>query len=170
MLIDAEKDALDLCDDRKHDNSFKGIVYLMDRLCCLLYVSRIGRDVSEHDYQEILSKSRANNPKREVTGVLCAGGGHFIQVLEGPQQSVMELYTHILKDPRHFDRMLLGVNYLRERLFSEWVMGYISIPATVMESRREKLLRECKTQSGDNELVRLMRGFVAQLEGREVAI
>lgn len=142
----------------------------MDTLCCLLYVSRIGLGVRDDDYRAILAASRANNPRRQITGVLCAGSGHFMQVLEGPQKKVMELYTQILDDPRHFDCMLLGVNYPRERLFNEWVMGYVSNPTAVMEARRNELIAECKAQTDDNKLVRMMRGFVAQLERQEVAI
>lgn len=142
----------------------------MDSLCCLLYVSRIGLGVSHDDYRAILATCRANNPGRQITGVLCAGSGHFMQVLEGPQKNVMELYTRILEDPRHFDCMLLGVNYPRERLFSDWVMGYVSNPTAVMEARRKELLEACKAQTDDNNLVRIMRGFVAQLERQEVAI
>lgn len=142
----------------------------MDTLCCLLYVSRIGLGVDHDDYRAILATSRANNPGRQITGVLCAGSGHFMQVLEGPQKNVMELYTRILDDPRHFDCMLLGVNYPRERLFNEWVMGYVSNPTAVMEARRNELIAECKAQSDDNKLVRIMRSFVAQLERQEVAI
>lgn len=158
------------CHGRKNNACLKGIVRLMDTLCCLLYVSRIGLGVSDDDYRTILATSRANNPRRQITGVLCAGSGHFMQVLEGPQKNVMELYTQILDDPRHFDCMLLGVNYLRKRLFSDWVMGYISNPTAVMEARRKELLEECKAESDDNKPVRIMRGFVAQLERQEVAI
>ena len=132
----------------------------MDKLCCLLYVSRASLGVDEEDYLEILAKSRANNPRGRITGLLCAGGGQFVQVLEGPQKNVLELYTRILDDPRHYDSVLIGVNYLPERLFSEWAMGYISNPPEVMEARRKILLEEWENDARRTELVQLMRGFV----------
>ncbi|MHA7815466.1 MAG: BLUF domain-containing protein [Pseudohaliea sp.] len=135
----------------------------MDKLCCLLYVSRASLGVDEGDFLEILAQSRANNPAERISGLLRAGGGQFVQVLEGPQKNVLQLYTRILEDPRHYDSVLIGVNYLPGRLFSEWAMGYITNPPEVMEARRKTLLEEWESHSKRTEFVQLMRGFVAQL-------
>ena len=42
-----------------------------------------------------------------ITGVLCYGGGIYLQALEGGRKQVNDLYTLIVKDPRHKDVVLL---------------------------------------------------------------
>lgn len=73
---------------------------------------------------ELLMQSRRNNLCYDLTGLLFYGDGSFMQLLEGPDEWVEEIYRRILRDPRH--RNLLEIDYsLRsERQFSEWSMAF----------------------------------------------
>lgn len=137
-----------------------------DTLCRMLYASRSSLGVNRADYIRILETSRLKNAKLNITGVLCAGGGHFVQVLEGPQDKVLRLYTTILDDPRHYDCILVGINPIRERLFSEWAMGYIANEPEVMEGRRRTLIEQWQQQSESSRLLPMMREFLAQIRAQ----
>ncbi|MBV5299831.1 MAG: BLUF domain-containing protein [Rhodoferax sp.] len=92
----------------------------------LLYASR-AVDTSPDAIESILHQSRAHNPASGVTGVLCYGGGIFLQVLEGGRMAVNELYGHILRDPRHTDVVLLHYQEITEREFAGWTMGEVNM-------------------------------------------
>ena len=106
----------------------------------LLYASR-AVDTSPDAIESILRQSRAHNPASGVTGVLCYGGGIFLQVLEGGRMAVNELYGHILRDPRHTDVVLLHYQEIAEREFVGWTMGEVNmtrINASILLKYAEK--------------------------------
>lgn len=51
----------------------------------------------------------------------------FIQVLEGEQKAVEELYDRIKKDNRHKKIQILLEGHLPSRLFGNWSMGFKSL-------------------------------------------
>ena len=89
----------------------------------LLYCSR-AVDPSPAAIESILAQSRLYNP---VTGILCYGGGIFLQAIEGRRNAVSELYGHIQKDPRHKDVALLHYEEISERRFGGWTMGQVNV-------------------------------------------
>jgi len=72
----------------------------------LLYASR-AIDTSPDAIDAILSQSRQYNPSSGITGILCYGGGIFLQAIEGGRTAISELYGHIQRDPRHKNVALL---------------------------------------------------------------
>ena len=138
----------------------------MRDLTSLLYLSSATGHQTEDELISILEVSRANNIKKEITGVLCSGGGHFIQVLEGPQRAVLESYLRILDDSRHRDCLLIGMAPLKQRNFESWSMGHIHTSEDKIIERRQLLMSYWQSQVKDTELVLLMRKLV-QLIGEE---
>ena len=72
--------------------------------------------------EDILTKSRANNPAIGVTGNLIYHSDLFLQLLEGPHVSVNKLYETILADNRHTDIVKLRDETFNRRLFASWAM------------------------------------------------
>ena len=93
----------------------------------LLYASRAADPADASATDAILAQSRSHNPNCGITGILCYGGGIFLQALEGGRMAVNELYAHILKDPRHKDVILLSYEEISERSFGGWTMGLVNI-------------------------------------------
>jgi len=91
----------------------------------LLYASRVV-DNSSDAIESILHQSRGHNPASGVTGVLCYGGGIFLQAIEGGRMAISELYGHIQRDPRHKDVVLLHYEEITERRFAGWTMGEVN--------------------------------------------
>ena len=92
----------------------------------LLYASR-AIDPASAAIDEILLQSRQGNPSSGITGILCYGGGIFLQAIEGGRNAVSELYSHIQRDPRHKDVVLLHYEEISERRFSGWTMGQVNM-------------------------------------------
>ena len=63
----------------------------------LLYASR-AVDTRAETIESILNQSRQFNPTSGITGILCYGGGIFLQAIEGGRSPVSELYGHIQQD------------------------------------------------------------------------
>ena len=89
----------------------------------LLYASRLADSEPASATDAILAQSRSHNPACGITGILCYGGGIFLQALEGGRMQVSELYGHIQKDVRHKDVVLLHYEEILERRFGGWTMG-----------------------------------------------
>lgn len=92
----------------------------------LLYASR-AVDNSPEAIENILSQSRQYNPTSGITGILCYGGGIFLQAIEGGRKAVSELYGHIQRDARHKDVVLLHYEEITERRFGGWTMGQVNL-------------------------------------------
>jgi hypothetical protein len=106
----------------------------------LLYASR-AIDPASAAIDEILLQSRQGNPSSGITGILCYGGGIFLQAIEGGRNAVSELYGHIQRDPRHKDVVLLHYEEISERRFSGWTMGQVNmskINASILLKYAEK--------------------------------
>lgn len=95
------------------------------RLARLLYASRMAKGVNPSGLIHILEASKRNNEKLKVTGVLCYAPAGFLQVLEGPSESVNELYRRIVQDPRNESPTLLSYTEIAKRNFPDWSMAYI---------------------------------------------
>ena len=93
----------------------------------LLYASRLSDTESTTATDSILAQSRTHNPASGITGILCYGGGIFLQALEGGRMQVSELYGHIQKDVRHKDVVLLHYEEIMERRFGGWTMGQVNV-------------------------------------------
>jgi Sensors of blue-light using FAD len=93
----------------------------------LMYASRAVPAVDQEELLAILKKSKANNPKAGVTGVLCFSEGVFMQALEGGRGAVNKLYNRIAADARHTEIVLLNYEEISERRFAGWSMGQVNM-------------------------------------------
>ncbi len=90
----------------------------------LLYVSNTISNPAKETLENILDVSRRNNAACDVTGMLLLMEGAFLQVLEGPDESVEETYRRICTDARHWDAHTLIDQRAPARAFAQWSMGF----------------------------------------------
>ena len=98
-------------------------------LLSLVYVSASTYLMEEEELEDILRRSRENNSQLRLTGMLLYYDGAFMQVLEGPENAVRQMYAHISQDPRHRRIIPLLEEYIPERSFSNWAMGFHRLKA-----------------------------------------
>lgn len=80
--------------------------------------------MSEEGLVNLLNQSRARNERHRITGMLLYKGGHYMQVLEGEEASVMEVFHDIERDSRHKSVDTLRTEYIQHRDFPDWSMGF----------------------------------------------
>ena len=87
----------------------------------VIYVSKpVGFD--EEILNSILTLSRFNNERNQITGALICRSDLYLQYLEGPAHKIDSVYSKIKIDDRHEDVRLLEDGRSRRRLFSNWAM------------------------------------------------
>ncbi|HEX7694354.1 MAG TPA: BLUF domain-containing protein [Sphingomonas sp.] len=88
-----------------------------------LYISRnlLGAG-SDDQMLDIRARSLARNSQLELSGMLVATPVHFVQVIEGPDESVEALVEILAADTRHTDPVTLDDRPIERRLFRRWTM------------------------------------------------
>ena len=70
----------------------------------------------------ILSASRRNNERDNITGALICRADLYLQLLEGPRSAVTSTFHRILGDDRHLDVSLISCADIKTRMFPKWRM------------------------------------------------
>lgn len=105
-------------------NSAAGDMAINGHLIRVGYVSRARFPLGEASDQDILIVSRDRNAACRVTGFLFRTTRHFIQILEGHETDVLNTMTRIRRDNRHSDIREWPPEWVEQRIFADWDMGY----------------------------------------------
>lgn len=136
---------------------------MSDSLLRVVYLSRATQAIEEGALQAILAGSSERNSRDGITGVLCAGRDHYLQVIEGCVGPVMSLYLRILADQRHREPTLLSISLVGERLFGQWAMAHIDGSARNAFAD-EILLTETSLHQRSDRAAAILRRFVEELK------
>lgn len=93
----------------------------------ITYVSTAKSPFSEEQLLALLEKSRENNAKFDITGMLLYRSGNFMQAIEGPADAARQLYSNIRRDPTHHNIITLIDEPIAERNFGNWHMGFANL-------------------------------------------
>jgi len=105
----------------------------MSNLVQIIYISRSSAAPAKTGHAvdpvvaRILAKSRANNRKNGLVGVLYFGDGCFFQCLEGEEAAVDTLYAKLEQDPRHRELKILSRTSIATPTFQDWSMKYVPV-------------------------------------------
>lgn len=136
------------------------------QLLRLVYLSTASAPNGPDVIEDILQASGPRNLQAGITGVLCGGYQHFLQVLEGPERAVLALYTRVADDPRHRNPILLSIELITQRLFANWSMAYIAgSPET--DELYETLALKRHVDQGKQQVAALTRSFIDQLKAAQ---
>ncbi len=93
----------------------------------LVYLSEAVSKMSRADLESIQNIAKMNNHPLDVTGSLFYNGGWFLQILEGPAQTLDSLYHKIEKDLRHKNARVIHNEPAKFRTFGRWSMNMINL-------------------------------------------
>lgn len=93
----------------------------------LLYISDTTESVDLMDLLRIQEQAIQNNARENITGILFHCDGHFIQLLEGENDAVLQLFVKIVQDDRHRNVRLLYHRRTDHRNFSDWHMAMLDL-------------------------------------------
>ncbi len=90
----------------------------------LVYHSRARFVFDQGMVDAILDTARSRNSEEHITGVLFFDGESFIQILEGPDEKVENIFALIEADRRHENVQSVYKGKILNRSFADWSMGY----------------------------------------------
>jgi hypothetical protein len=80
--------------------------------------------MSDLELNLLLEQARSKNKGLDITGVLLYFDGDFMQVIEGDETNVKNLYQSIVCDDRHRSIICVFSEEIDIRQFAEWSMGF----------------------------------------------
>ena len=97
----------------------------------IVYKSVATQHFSKRSLLDLLHQSRGYNHLDDITGLLMFDDGHFLQVVEGPDEAVGQLLVRLKNDTRHGQFQIHQDSLTDDRLFPDWRMGFgeLSDPA-----------------------------------------
>lgn len=101
---------------------------MKEAIVSLAYKSRsTASEVDANTLSAILSVAQIQNVENYLTGALAYGDGHFIQVLEGPEDRLLRIFQKIRGDFRHHSIEFVGPTPIANRRFPDWCMASLSV-------------------------------------------
>jgi len=76
---------------------------------------------------DIVKKSKINNPEHGITGLLFYHNQRFIQVLEGERDTLEGLMSILEKDNRHKNIQRILDQQIKKRGFKDWNMDSLNL-------------------------------------------
>lgn len=83
----------------------------------VIYRSHLADEVPVSILPAMVEKASLLNASHQVTGILLFNGTHFFQILEGPEDGVLNIYGRICADQRHHNIVELMRDYSPSRRF-----------------------------------------------------
>lgn len=114
-------------------------------------------DVSRDEVAAIIDVSGRNNPVVSITGFLLFNGRNFLQLIEGPESSLIALMHKLARDPRHSGIVRMVDRELGTRDCPDWSMERLWLaqdPGT-----RRSQLEAALPVSLDTEIRRMVLNF-----------
>lgn len=93
----------------------------------LVYKSKASSAINQDEIIKILETAEKFNQSNGLTGCLIYHKGYFIQLLEGEEKVLKDLYSKILKDNRHTEIELLYEKNKEQRNFDDWGMAFVNL-------------------------------------------
>ena len=104
--------------------SIKRPNYYYNMLKSITYLSTACVPMNALELEKILKSSLKNNALFGITGMLIYYDRTFIQVIEGPEKAVDQLFLEIKRDNRHENIVVLDDSRIEKREFGNWEMGF----------------------------------------------
>ena len=131
----------------------------------LVYVSQAAKGMDKTILDDILSKSRANNSDKAITGILLfvegrdSNRGSFMQLLEGDKEKINALRDVIFDDPRHHTKVVLEQGSKAARDFKDWSMALKTVKQSELEDHPQfadladpDFIQKCRKQGAPGTL------------------
>jgi hypothetical protein len=98
--------------------------------------------MSDNELREMLKISRKRNEASGITGMLLYLDPFFMQVLEGEDSIIGQLFERIKKDPRHHKTSPIYKTSIQDRRFKNWTMGFKKINNEKIEGFSDVLQKD----------------------------
>jgi Sensors of blue-light using FAD len=90
----------------------------------VIYLSTATSPLDSQKLDHLLAEAREYNQKAGITGILFYKDFSFLQVIEGEETTVKNLYAKIQQDTRHNAIIQLFAEEIETREFPDWQMAF----------------------------------------------
>ena len=90
----------------------------------LVYSSVPTVKLTDQEIENLLIVARRENEARNITGMLICLPEMYVQLIEGEESHIQQLYENLKKDERHYRVTTLKQGPVEKRFFPEWTMGF----------------------------------------------
>lgn len=105
----------------------------MNKLTQLIYVSSAVKLYTDKQLNDLLVLARNQNKIHHVTGLLLYKDGDFMQVIEGEENDIDNLFKNIVSDKMHTGVICMIREKIDKREFSNWSMGFKNLSSDRQE-------------------------------------
>lgn len=131
----------------------------------IAYLSTCNQPLATDAVDKILASAQAYNKKVGVTGALLYDENNFIQYIEGPEESITDVFSRICAASQHNRILQLGSDKIQSRIFDQWHMGFCRAPhsaiQTLTHANWEKSLSAIENTSTENDGLGLLLDYWA---------
>lgn len=127
----------------------------------LVYVSAALKPFDVGELSELLKRARTKNTSLGVSGILLYQDGSFIQVIEGEQSGIQEVFARVQADKRHWRIQVLREGLILQRRFAQWSMGFVTLDSRLVRdlSGRHALLSNGSLRNDADQVASLLDEF-----------
>ena len=93
----------------------------------LIYDSISTSTLSPDELKLFLKTIRLKNIRLNVTGILLCHNGNFMQIIEGENSVIADLFKTIEKDEKHIKVIKIVDFKMKERCYENWPMAFKTI-------------------------------------------
>ena len=101
-------------------------------LWCCAYRSTQAAHMTRADLAAMLRDCQMRNINRHITGLLLRVDNRFLQYFEGPEATVLQLWSSLLGDSRHIEPQCLYREPIQRRLFTHWSMAFSDLTSPAL--------------------------------------
>lgn len=127
----------------------------------IIYTSHSSVPLTRTELVELLDRSRRNNARVGVTGLLLHADGSFMQTIEGESDAVRALLARIERDPRHAGMIMICDEPIQKRSYGDWSMAFREITPEEAARLPGFRLKQACIRAQDRDVARiLMQSFI----------
>ncbi|MEO9804215.1 MAG: BLUF domain-containing protein [Reichenbachiella sp.] len=105
----------------------------------LVYQSNAIPDLTTENIERILEVAQNFNSKNNISGCLFYHDHKFLQLLEGDEEVVRNLFNKICQNKFHSKVELLTEGFKEERTFEKWKMAYVDLSSDHKHDKEREL-------------------------------
>jgi len=134
-------------------------------LTTLIYKSQLNPSCKSLSLLSLVEKAKCSNAALDVTGILLFNGLDFLQILEGSEEVIEDLFVKIGQDKRHFGVVELMRDYAPRRRFENVGMLLFDLRIDTAKSVRSSVLRYSKLDNylaAEDRVFKFIQSFITQ--------
>lgn len=119
----------------------------------IMYKSIPVESTTLETYRQILERSIKANKEHNITGYLYVNKEKILQVIEGNDKNVEQLFENIQKDQRHCNITTVFERKINYRLMQDWSMAIVGYDSSYKNKFNELSLVSKLYESADVKLI-----------------